>query len=60
MWEFYLAAFEASFRFDDLVVFQFQLTSDLARRRGRGNISPSIKIFQVLERMMSFYFIVSK
>jgi len=29
MWEFYLAAFEASFRFDDLVVFQFQLTKGL-------------------------------
>ncbi len=29
MWEFYLAAFEASFRFDDLVVFQFQLTKRL-------------------------------
>ncbi len=29
MWEFYLASFEASFRFDDLVVFQFQLTRQL-------------------------------
>ena len=29
MWEFYLASFEASFRYDDLVVFQFQLTRGL-------------------------------
>ena len=29
MWEFYLASFEASFRYDDLVVFQFQLTRRL-------------------------------
>ncbi len=29
MWEFYLAASEASFRHDDLVVFQFQLTKHL-------------------------------
>ncbi|CAN7333235.1 cyclopropane-fatty-acyl-phospholipid synthase [Bosea sp. LjRoot9] len=29
MWEFYLAASEASFRHDDLVVFQFQLTKRL-------------------------------
>ncbi len=29
MWEFYLASFEASFRFADLVVFQFQLTKRL-------------------------------
>ena len=37
MWEFYLAAFEASFRFDDLVVFQFQLTRRLGTApRTRG------------------------
>jgi cyclopropane-fatty-acyl-phospholipid synthase len=29
MWEFYLAAFEATFRFGDLVVFQFQLAKRL-------------------------------
>ncbi len=29
MWEFYLAGFEAAFRFDDLVVFQFQLAKRL-------------------------------
>ena len=29
MWEFYLAACEASFRHDDLVVFQFQLAKKL-------------------------------
>lgn len=29
MWEFYLAASEASFRHDDLVVFQFQLAKKL-------------------------------
>jgi len=29
MWEFYLASFEASFRYDDLVVFQLQLTRRL-------------------------------
>jgi cyclopropane-fatty-acyl-phospholipid synthase len=37
MWEFYLASFEASFRFADLVVFQFQLTRGLGvapRTRG--------------------------
>ena len=29
MWEFYLAGFEAAFRYDDLVVFQFQLAKHL-------------------------------
>jgi cyclopropane-fatty-acyl-phospholipid synthase len=29
MWEFYLAGFEAAFRFDDLVVLQFQLAKRL-------------------------------
>lgn len=29
MWEFYLAGFEAAFRYDDLVVFQFQLARRL-------------------------------
>ena len=29
MWEFFLAGFEAAFRYDDLVVFQFQLAKHL-------------------------------
>ena len=37
MWEFYLAGFEAAFRYDDLVVFQFHLAKNLdAVPRTRG------------------------